>query len=317
MRIISIVGPTASGKTSFVLELAQGILENKSYSGIDLVSADSRQVYQGLEIISGADIPEDFKRVSINNFSYDVYQHGDVTLHGVNIITPDHEWSVTHFQDLAIEVINLAKKKNRLVIIIGGTGLYHDQLFNLNPALRVKPKLKIREKAKQMDLVSLQKWAEEVNPERFKKLNNSDVNNPRRLIRIIEIGSEKIKESSGSLAVEQIYVGLNLSLEEIKKRIDQRVRERFAAKAVEEVKSLQKKYQDWSLPALSALGVSEVSRLINGLFSEEECLSQWALHEFQYAKRQLTWWKKKQVTWFKIDNLGWKEEAFAYILSLC
>lgn len=319
MKIFSIIGPTAVGKTSFTLELTEEILKNKDYSGIDLISADSRQVYQGLEIISGADIPPRFKKNKEMVFSHSFFTKNKVSLHGVAIISPEKEWSVAHFQDLAWEVIELARQENHLVIVIGGTGLYHDQLLNRDVALRVKPNDKVRKKAEQLELKDLQSWAQEINPARFLQMNNSDVNNPRRLIRMIEIGLAvaQQKKNDSDLGVEQIYIGLNQDLANIEQKIKQRVLKRFSGEAITEVKKLQQKYDDWSLPALSALGVSEISQYLNNFFSREECLSQWTLHELQYARRQLTWWKNRDVAWFEIDESEWKQRAFTYILNLC
>ena len=332
MKIFSLVGPTAVGKTSFALELAEQILKNKDYAGIDLVSADSRQIYQGLEIISGADIPVKFKKNKHQALTYSFLtkdkvnskaRDGDlghkISLHGVAIVSPDAEWSVTHLQDLAWEVINLAEQQNHLVIIIGGTGLYHDQLLNLDPSLRVKPNDEVRQKAEQLELAALQAWAKEVNQTRFEQLNNSDVNNPRRLIRVIETGLAAAQQNQvvPALDIEQIYIGLNRDLKKITAKIKQRVQVRFSGEAIQEIEQLQEKYHDWSLPAFSALGVSELSQHLNGLFSKEECLSLWTLHELQYARRQLTWWKNRKVAWFNIDESEWKPAAFTYILSLC
>lgn len=318
MKALSIIGPTAVGKTSFALELATEILEKKDYVGVVLISADSRQVYQGLEITTGADVPAEFELIKSAKFNYPFFKKGKIQLHGVSIISPDQEWSVAHFQDLARQIIHLAKKNNHLPIVIGGTGLYHQQLLNSDPSLRVKPNVEVRQKAEDLELEALQSWAKEVNPDRFEQLNNSDLNNPRRLVRVIEIGlagDRHLKKSNPS--VDQIYLGLNQNLDKIEQKIKKRVLSRFDGKSIAEINKLQQQYQDWSLPALSALGVSEVSQYLNGLLSREECSKLWALHELQYARRQLTWWRRKNVTWFKIDEPKWKAQAFAYILSSC
>lgn len=318
-NLVSIVGPTAVGKTSFALAAAEKILEAKpELQGANLVSADSRQVYQGLEVLSGADVPAEFELTTDDDeFSYAYFEKDKVRLHGVAIIEPAVEWSVSHFHQLAWEVIEQVQTQNRLVILVGGTGLYHEQVMNFDPALRVGPNQRVRQKAEKMTVRALQDWAHQVNPERFAELNRSDRYNPRRLIRVIEIGlaePEPVAKPTLAKKLEQHFVGLKQDLVVIEQKIEARVKERFKAGAVQEVKQLT---QEEKLPALSALGVSELQQYLNGELDEAEALELWTLHEIQYARKQLGWWKGKPIKWFELNNSRWKEKAFTYILDLC
>ncbi len=341
--LLSIVGPTAVGKTGFALAVAQEIIHSTDYQGIDLVSADSRQVYQGLEIVSGADLPVGFSQQTNPNFSYPFYesepdqqksdepdqdQPGQLRLHGVAIVAPDQEWSVKHFQELVLEVLAAATADQRLVILVGGTGLYHDRALERDPQLRVGPNPEVRKRAEQMSLTELQSWAEEVNPEKLASLNHSDRQNPRRLVRVIEFGlaAEEIKSAAISSsppnfteipAVRHEYVGLSDNFDEISSRISLRVKERFDQGALTEVKELLSHYADPQLPALSATGVTELHQYLTGQLDEAQCLELWSQREVQYAKRQLTWWQDQPVEWFQLDNIDWKSKAFDYILTLC
>lgn len=331
MKLTSLVGPTAAGKTAFTLELAHKIVTETRYEGVDLISADSRQVYQGLEITSGADVPDGFKTRCVAQLRYPFFSKDKIHLHGVSIISPAAEWSVTHFQDLAHEVMQFAEKHNHAVILIGGTGLYHDQITNSDPALRVKPNSVVRKKAEAMSISDLQKWAQKVNPTRFEQLNHSDVNNPRRLVRVIEIGLAAPAPSPFfQTKIQQRYVGLQRDLETLEERIKQRVKLRFETGAVTEVKKLRSQKNKTlsssastpsTWPALSSLGVKEINNYLDGVLSKEELFDMWSLHELQYARRQFTWWKKRQVKWFEVGKAGeyhkagWKETAFAYILD--
>jgi tRNA dimethylallyltransferase len=319
LKIISIVGPTAVGKTSFALEAARLILQEKKYTGIDLISADSRQVYQGLEIISGADVPDDFISSQDKDLEFSFFQKDKIRLHGVSIVPPEQNWSVGHFQQLAFEVIALAKKQQRLVMIIGGTGLYHEQLLNTDPVLRIKPDEKIRKKAAKLSVEDLQIWLKKINPARFEKMNNSDRHNSRRLVRAIEVSLASLESSQSQLSEQhqQVFVGLKQDLGFIEAKIKERVKKRLSQESIEEVKKLQKETSNWSLPVFSALGFKELASYLMEECSLDECSELWALHELQYARRQLTWWKNKKITWFELGNQEWKQQAFVYILGLC
>ena len=305
MRVISIVGPTAVGKTAFALQLAKVALVQKKYAGVDLISADSRQVYRGLEIVSGADVPDDLPY--------------ETTLSGVGLINPDQEWSVSHFQQYAQLIIERAFFHRRLPIIVGGTGLYHDRLFETDSQLHVGPNQEIRTKAEAMSVEQLQQWMQEVDPERFGKMNHSDQHNPRRLVRALEItlaAKPLTNKSTSEQKISHVYVGLIDDLEKIEQKIRKRVEERFKHGAVGEVERLVKTYTDRSLPAFSATGLREIEDYLEQAITEEECLEKWSLREFQYAKRQLTWWKNKNVKWFDINEKDWEQPAIVNTLGI-
>lgn len=296
-KIISVVGPTASGKTSYALKLAEEKLDSDDYSGIDLISVDSRQVYRELEVLSGADIPDDFIKLDKDGFlPYFIHNKLNITLHGVGILNLEDEWSVAHFRDFATKIILSSFENNRLPILVGGTGLYHQHLFNKDENLYVPPNDELREKAKKMSIEDLQDWLKGVNAEKLESMNNSDINNPRRLIRAIEItlGQPEMKTQISlpeGIKVEKVFI--DIDLDEAKEKILQRVKERFSSGAVEEVENLLEVCKEKDLPICSTLGVSDLSDYISGKIKKEDCIKNWALHEYQYAKRQLTWFKKQ------------------------
>lgn len=301
-KIISVVGPTASGKTSFALDFAKKELEKNFYTGIDLISVDSRQVYRGLEVLSGADVPKDFEVVELDG-KFRFFKHKDleITIKGVSILSLNDEWSVAHFKDFATEIILNSFKNNRLPILVGGTGLYHQYLFSTDKNLYVPPNQELRDKAENMSLPEIQNWLKELDLEKFNSMNNSDINNPRRLIRAIEIslGKPKLtgsKKLPTNLEVKTMVIGLDMDLEEIQNRIFIRVQERYEQGAINEVKDLLRVCTKKDMPVCSTLGVSDINKFISGKFSKEECIKNWALHEFQYAKRQLTWFKNKAIS---------------------
>lgn len=326
-NLFSVVGTTAVGKTSFALEAARKILQTKDqYQKVDLISADSRQVYQGLEVISGADIPAGFIKRKIGqnkNLDYPYYVNDNLRLHGVSILQPDEDWSVGQFHRLVWQVSELATAEKSLVIVVGGTGLYHEQILNFDPALQIGPNARVRKKAERISVKALQEWAFRVNPARFKEMNRSDRYNPRRLIRVIEIGlAEPPKNLRPDLAKEtrQIYLGLRQDMFEIEQKIEKRVKQRFEKGALAEVEKLKTEFMEkdnQALPALSALGIESLESYLSGKIDQEKALELWTLHELQYARKQMAWWEGKPIKWFLVEKPGWKRKAFAYILDSC
>ncbi len=307
----AVVGPTAVGKSDFALELAEGMLADGK-AGVDIISVDSKQVYRGLEILSGADIPRGWQRreptlvpVSARNAVF-ANPAQTIYLHGVSILTPDQEWSVAHFQQFAREIIDSATKSGRAVLFVGGTGLYYSHLFSADPLLHVGPDLDLRRRAEQLGLADLQAEVQQTAPKRWQEMNHSDQQNPRRLIRVLE--KELAKVGSNGPAIDDqtigeqqnqqlMYLGLTADLAVLEARITARVHKRFEGGAVEEVERLLRLSPPATDQAKATLGVADIQKFLAGESSAVDCQKNWALHEFQYAKRQLTWWKKQAVEW--------------------
>lgn len=325
--LLSIVGPTGVGKTNFVLSLCNELknVSNFSFVGFDLISVDSRQVYKNLKIISGADVSDGFIEREDEEITHHFYEKDLVRIYGVSILPYQAEWSVSHFRNFAQEVIKQSWVNNRLPILVGGTGLYHDQLFNPSPILDIKPDLELRAELSRLSLKELQEKLEKLSPTRFKKLNNSDYFNPTRLSRAIEIaiweanhGAEEDLES-GQMNIkpeQQLTIGLKDDLENIKEKITKRVAERFGNGAKSEVSRLSDLFEQYgrNKQLLSATGVREIQAYLDGSALKSEALNKWTLREFQYAKRQLTWWKNKSnVNWFETNSENWHDEAIKLV----
>lgn len=302
--LLSVIGPTATGKTDFSLQVANHLLRNKTLTGVDLISADSRQIYQGLETTSGADIPENFKKIYKSaRLPFWRNSHDTLRLYGIASIQPNEEWSLAHFQSFAQKILKESWLEKRVPIIVGGTGLYHQYL--LKPILAIKPNRKLRQKTDKMTVPELQNWLKKISPEIYSNMNHSDQNNPRRIARALEISlspkkNSKEKNENLETTMQSQTFGLTDSLPNLEKKISLRVQKRFEQGSVPEIKNLLKKYQDL-LPAVeTAMGVQEISRYLNKEISSKECIQLWTLREFQYAKRQITWWKKHQPAhWLK------------------
>lgn len=221
--LFSVIGPTATGKTATTLGLVEWLWRQyqsdhppKSFptpKALELVSVDSKQVFSGLEVTTGADLPAGWSS-STNSTpahlrdllptSLRFWQHPNmpVRLHGVSIIEPYQNWSARHFQ--ALLLWTLESFPDSWVILVGGTGFYHhtvhQSLANVTnqpkssgttdhalPGLKVPPDPKLRAFWQEQSLDDLQEAVYQQAPSRWESLNNSDRHNPRRLIRILEL----------------------------------------------------------------------------------------------------------------------------------
>lgn len=244
-KILVICGPTATGKTALAASLA------KKFDG-ELISADSRQVYRGMDISTGKDRP-------------------DVPIWLYDVVDPDEAFSVSHWVKLAQGAVSDIHNRNKLPIVVGGTGLYIHALLAPFETMHIPPDTKLREKLKYVSVQELQTMVSR------NGMNNSDWNNPRRLIRKIEIARNK-RHPISKPHWDVLQICLTAPLAILDERIDKRLEERNAAGLDKEVVMLRKKYKV-NLPAMSAID----------------------LNEHAYARRQLTWFKKqKDIYWFTI-----------------
>ncbi len=319
-KLFSIVGTTATGKTSLALKYSQIISqEYPQIKGTSLISADSRQVYIGLETLTGTDVPSNFNQIKKKPYPYFASHNKQTTLHGVSIIYPDQDWSVAHFRGLAIRVIKQSWKHSWLPIVVGGTGFYHQQLFNNDPNPYIKPNTKIRTKAEKISVKGLQQWLSKVNQKKIESMNQSDRNNPRRLIRAIEVSLGEKEPNSRIKNRPQFQqpkhygvIGLKNDELTLKKKIKERVKKRFMLGAVEEVKNLLALNLDDSNQAMTATGVRPLTRYIHHDLTAQEAMQAWTQEEMQYAKRQLTWFKKHQKPqWFNPQDNKFKKQVTA------
>lgn len=352
LPIFSIVGTTSVGKSEAAIALAEYALQHKIAPKVCIISADSRQVYRGLEILTGADLPHDFMvaedGLPEETFSQEsalvVPQHcfqkhseiGIIEIYGISILSPFEEWSVGRFNEYARSIIAKAQDEQALVLVVGGTGLYHKHLLTTDPRLFIPPNTALREQLQQKTIAELQARLQVLNPSHFAEMNNSDRYNPRRLQRAIEVEEalklldqsdpiefdallEKLKSKPPLKRLETTehhFFGLQISLAQLHHKIEQRVKARFKDGAVDEVRAVLHiaQEQEKKLPhqVESTLGFSEVKRYLNKEISADECQQLWVQADFGYSKRQLTWWKKYgAVKWFNREQPVWLEQLLA------
>src|SRR3989344_1949295 len=179
-KSLIICGPTATGKTSFGLEIA------KQFSG-EIISADSRQVYIGMDVITGKDIPPGFHQVTSDimwhgqPLSY--YTDGQTRIWLTAVVDPSDQFNVSFWQECALLVLNDIHQRHKLPIVIGVTGLYIKSLIQDMPNIRVSPDAKLRHKLSSQSVDYLFNYLNTLNHATAHSLNESDRQNPRRLIR--------------------------------------------------------------------------------------------------------------------------------------
>ena len=229
-QIISIVGATATGKTAAALKLAEKLIAEKKAQKVFLLSADSRQVYQGLENLTGADLPTDFVATTSNNFSYSYFENSNknICLHGSSIIGTNEEWSVAHFKKLFAELRKNLSEED-VLIVVGGTGFYQEQILQTAEDIFIPQNENLRKSLEKLSVEELQEKLESIAAKKLSVMNNSDINNPRRLIRAIEVATFKKSNSQKESVAEKnsfptFYLEMSKDLreEKIKKRVAQR-----------------------------------------------------------------------------------------------
>lgn len=287
--LLVIGGATATGKTDLAARWAE------EFNG-ELISADSRQVYKGMDVGTGKDKPEGAK------------------IWGYDLVNPDEDFSVADWVNFAWPVIKRLWAKSKLPIVVGGTGLYLKSLVEPPASLGVKPNKKLRRELGNLGIRQLQERLKRVAPERFRQMNWSDRNNPRRLIRAIEVATSPRRSPFGHLRGVRnvVWVGLTAKREILEERIRQRVEKRAGASMTREVKVLMQ--ANWSRPAFSATGYREWRDYLEGKIPRQEAIAKWQRAEIQYLRRQLTWFKTMpQFTWFDIGKKSWQNQIKRFI----
>lgn len=283
--LISIVGPTAIGKTALSIALAQ-------HFNTEIISADSRQFYKELSIGTAVPSEEELKAVP----------H-----HFIQHISINDSYSVGAFEKEALAKLDMLFKVSDNTIMVGGSGLYTNAVVNgldkfpeVDAAMREELNQRLITEgieALQNQLLQLDK----------KSYNTIDINNPQRLIRALEVSIVTGKAYSTFLdkpkpkrQFRPITIGLNAERSEIYARINARVEIMIANGLVDEAKSL---YQFKHLNALNTVGYKELFKYFDGYWTLDTAISEIKKNTRRFAKRQLTWYRKDaSIKWFNYKD---------------
>ncbi len=312
IKLLIISGATATGKTDLGIHIA------RIFNG-EIISADSRQVYKGMDIITGKDISPSSK-FKIQNSKFRQMESkvrigyrlkNGIPVWLVDIVEPDHLFSAGEYSRLAYDVINDIYSRGKLPILVGGTGFYIKSIIDPIDTLSIPPDNQLRRELLTWNTESLQKKIEVVDHNRWIRMNESDRHNPRRLIRAIEVAIYKKKnsqfpESDNVHSYAICWIGLKISNDLLYKRIDLRVEKRIKSGVIEETKKLINAGYDTNLPSVSSTGFSALKKYIENKMTIEDAIKMWKYQEHGYAKRQMTWFmKEKRIEWFDIGRVDY------------
>jgi len=301
-----ICGPTASGKTGLALSLA-------GQKPSSLISADSRQIYRGLDIVTGKDIPSGFeKKISTLTFNHRpviYYEKDNLRLWGLDLLEVDEVYNAADFSILSKQIIQAEIQSGRQVFVVGGTGFYLKALVHPETLASAVPDEELRAQLNNLSAEELAQKLWELTPQRFVSMNQSDASNPRRLVRAIEVAestfSKPTTDGEVGESVSYTWIGLNPTLDELKDRITTRVQIRLKNGAVTEVRNLLESFPDQNLPVYTTLGVKPLVKFIQGEIDEATLITLWVTDELNYAKRQITWFKKQpEIVWYDLDKVS-------------
>lgn len=281
-KIVVILGPNASGKSDLAVVLA------KKFNG-EIISADSRQVYKGMDIGTGK-VPLKKKR---GGLFYKGIKH-----YLIDVVSPKKIFTVTDYQRLGKKAIKDILDHNKLPIICGGTGFYIDALIYDYQFPNVKPDQQLRK--------SLEKLTTEQLFQKIKKLDKKyaqkiDPFNRRRLIRALEIiltlkkPMPPLKKAS---PYEVLKIGVYRPPQELKKRIEKRLIKRLKEGMIEEIKKLHQKGVSWKRLYDFGLEYRYISLYLQKKLTYSEMFEQLKTKIWQYARRQMIWFRKdKEIKW--------------------
>jgi len=293
--LLVLVGETAVGKTALSLTLA------KKFNG-EIISADSRLFYKGMDIGTAKPIPA---------------EQAEVPHHLVDVCAPDETLTLGDYQAKAYAIIDDIHRRGKLPLLVGGTGQYVMAVIEGWGIPAVPPQPALRAILEAMPLTELNRWLSVLDPEKYATI---DRQNPRRVVRALEVTLVagrpiSVLQRKHPPGYDVALVGLTRSRESLYARIDARVDEMMAAGLLAELEGLRDAGYGRSLPSMSGLGYKQLWAYLAGEMSLAEAVERIKFETHRYARQQANWHKRLhgRIQWFNLDEPEAEQAVLTYV----
>lgn len=297
-KVIVILGPTASGKTSLALKLAARL------SG-EIVSADSRQVYRGLDVGSGKDLAE----------------YAGTPYHLIDVADPSTVFSLADYQKLAYQALTDIIERKKVPFLVGGSGLYLEAVVDDYLLSSVKPVAAKRLEYEGLSREELCQRIKKINHKFFQGINNSDLHNQRRLVRYLEIlsGDSHFSPGRGQSRYDFLILGLKPERVTMREKIYQRLIKRLEEEdMIGEVESLHQAGLSFSRLESFGLEYGFIAKYLQKKISYQQLVANLFLAISRFARRQMSWfrrWEKRGRLIHWVDDYAEAEKKVKEFLS--
>lgn len=286
--LIIILGPTAVGKTEISIKLAEMM-------GAEIVSADSRLFYRGMDIGTAKPTLEERARVP----------H-----HLIDVADPDQVWNLAIYLREAKKAIEDIDRRGKLPFVVGGTGQYIEALVEgwRIPSVKPDPELRdaIRDWADEIGVSGIRERLEILDPEAAESIDGPNL---RRMVRALEVifhsgGKFSTQKGQGPTPYHVLKLGLTRPREELYERIDRRIHAMLEAGFIDEVKSLLAEGYSPDLPPLSAIGYRQIIHYLNDVITLDEAVRQMKSRSHKYVRKQANWFQSDDpdIVWFSVTD---------------
>ena len=301
-KIVVVLGPTGSGKSGVAMKLCQ------QFNGA-IISADSRQVYRGLDIGTGKEVGG--HQVQRHELGWTI---DGIEVYGYDLVDGNDEFSISHYEKIVFNsILPRIQREGKIPFLVGGTGFYIRSIIDGVETAEIPPDLKLRQELEDLykheGVESLWQRLKEQDPARASAV---DTKNYRRIIRAIEISTavkNGFQVKTRTSRFELLMIGLDWERDDLYHRVDLCIDQMLQNGLLEEIESLLDKGLSWNLPSLHTIGYVEFKPYFEGNSELSNCVQQLKWNTHAYIRRQLTWFRKdKRIHWIKMGRQNFRDK---------